>query len=1010
MVPVGVIQGDVTIHPRSPYPAQLGGTGISVFRGANLTINPNLGTPGQVSVTSDYRAGAPNTALYISRGAVSIVASPGGVRFSGNGESVHGLHMPATSTGASLLTGANVVFTTTGNAADGIRMDGASSTVELSNSVITVSGANSWGLHSWDRSNATLTGVSVNALGSGGGLQVYNNSAATLNGTSSVTTVVDGSIGALATAGGVLNTNTDASKPGVVSIETGGTDSPAVRIDTATGNLNRVLLSTVGDRGYGLQARGTSTVTGSSLDVSTKGVSAYGMWISGDTAATLNGGVIETRGTTAYGLFAGIGGATVNLSDYTITTSGSKAYGIYAWTGSNTNYAGGSISTSQAGTYGIYVDAGVVKLLRSAGGVGTAVTTVGADAHAVYTKDGGEFYATGATLHAQGAGSAGIVFDAPEILTPPPGAHNMALSGTSVTSDQSSALRIDGGIANVALTDATLTGATAVLHASSRSGSGGGQLDASVRVDASNTTLKGRILTDALSHTALNLTNGSHWLVSADSNLSNLSNANSLIEFPQTAALAANPTDASLYHSVRISGSYVGNGGTIALNSWLEGDGSPSDRLIIDSGTATGSTHLQVRNSGGAGALTGKTGILLVEAVSGGSTSANAFNLASPLRAGAYNYALFKGADDSSNPENWYLRSEFVPSPDPSDPVPVPVPPKPLPILGPELATYGVVHPSARQMGLAALGTFHERVDNALSAPKLAGEADSRRRSTWMRVFGQDTESHYQAYAAPRSDTKIIGTQAGLDLWRSGRTGEHRDIAGVSVSYTRGKADVSGLVTNAQATAYELVHTGQLKLNAYSVGGYWTHIGPNGGYVDGVLQATRYSGNARSNNTALSTRGHGWLASLEGGYPMALPWGHDFVLEPQAQVIWQRVSFNSAADDFGAVNLGSSSGLTARIGLRAQWTIHRDNGDVWQPYVQTNLWRDMDGESTVVYADRDRIPLSMQTTRLELAAGLTAKLSDAAHVYAQLGFQKGVHGGDQRRHVFQGTAGVRFNW
>ncbi|VVE83417.1 hypothetical protein [Pandoraea sputorum] len=261
VVPVGVIQGSVTIHPVPPYPAQLGGAGISVFRGASVTINPNLGTPGVVSVTSDYRAGAPNDALYIANGTVNIVASQAGVLLTGVGDQVHGVYMPESSQGNSLLTGANVTIVTTGLQADGMRPYGASSTINLRDTSITVNGASSWGVRSWGGSNITLTNSRVTsngAVGTGaGGVQVYNGSVANINGNSTITTAVAGNLGLNAESGGTLNTNTDPNTPGTVTVSTTGAGSHAVRIGTANGNLNRLSLSTTQNSTYGLLVNGT---------------------------------------------------------------------------------------------------------------------------------------------------------------------------------------------------------------------------------------------------------------------------------------------------------------------------------------------------------------------------------------------------------------------------------------------------------------------------------------------------------------------------------------------------------------------------------------------------------------------------------------------------------------------------------------------------------------------------------------------------------------------------------
>ncbi|WP_352873120.1 autotransporter outer membrane beta-barrel domain-containing protein, partial [Mesorhizobium sp. M1409] len=49
-----------------------------------------------------------------------------------------------------------------------------------------------------------------------------------------------------------------------------------------------------------------------------------------------------------------------------------------------------------------------------------------------------------------------------------------------------------------------------------------------------------------------------------------------------------------------ISGDYVGNGGTIVLNTALGADGSVTDMLVVAGGTS-GTGTLQVANFGGAG-------------------------------------------------------------------------------------------------------------------------------------------------------------------------------------------------------------------------------------------------------------------------------------------------------------------------------------------------------------------------------------------------------------------------
>ena len=88
--------------------------------------------------------------------------------------------------------------------------------------------------------------------------------------------------------------------------------------------------------------------------------------------------------------------------------------------------------------------------------------------------------------------------------------------------------------------------------------------------------------------------------------------------------------------TLTVAGAYVGNGGTLGMNTVLGGDGSLTDRLVIQGGNATGTTALRIANAGGTGALTGSEGIRLVQASNGATTAPGAFTLAGRVAAGAF--------------------------------------------------------------------------------------------------------------------------------------------------------------------------------------------------------------------------------------------------------------------------------------------------------------------------------------------------------------------------------------
>jgi outer membrane autotransporter protein len=514
-------------------------------------------------------------------------------------------------------------------------------------------------------------------------------------------------------------------------------------------------------------------------------------------------------------------------------------------------------------------------------------------------------------------------------------------------------------------------------------------------------------------------------------------------------------SEASIGNVLEVRGSYFGAGGRMDINTFLGGDGSPSDRLVINGDpAATGETSVHVTNVGGPGALTTANGILVVNAINGATTASGAFALEGEARGGAFDYDLFRGGVSGGSANSWFLRSDFIVPPIPPEPPIPPVPPFPptpppdplppgvYPIIGPELATYGVVQPLARQLGLSILGTLDDRVGDtyepngcaAAPAPETSSVDLPTRKSgstlptrkpgpaaapcplfapsVWGRFFGQTVDNHYQAFADPRASGNLGGFQGGIDLLRGSLIAGQYERAGLYGAYGDVNSDVTGLVTNPAATAYVLTHTGSMNLDAWSAGGYWTHVGPGGWYLDAVLQGTWYYGSASTQFAKLNTDGTGFIASLEGGYPFAWPQlGPGFVIEPQGQILWQKVSFRHDYDGLGDVALGDTTGPSGRIGLRTKWTITTAGGQVWQPYLRGNLWRDWGAEANTVFSGTDSVPLLNQATMLELGGGLTGRINANVSVFANVDYEFAVGAAEnEKRNGVRGAFGARYTW
>jgi outer membrane autotransporter protein len=618
-----------------------------------------------------------------------------------------------------------------------------------------------------------------------------------------------GNVGAKATGGGLITLNSGTT----IQFAAGGGGNTGI---WATGAGSQI------------------TATGATINMPGGGGGDTGVRADTGGAVTLNAGSVSVQGNGGgeTGLLAQSAGSTIAATGTVVTVSG----------------GGGNAGASATNGGSITTTGGLVSVVNGAGGL---------------LQNGGSVTMTGTDVTASGNGGYGFLFNNGG------SASTLQYSGGTVTASAAS-FSVQGATANINLSNAiAVTNNNTLLETTS---------GATTLFNAQGSTLRGVISTQGTS--TVNLTQGTLWTMTGNSTATNLTDDSSEINYT---APTGDPTQLSSYKTLTVV-NYTGAAGSLGLNTFLGTDGSPSDRLVINGGTATGNSVLRITNIDGPGAETVSNGILVVQTTNGGTTAPGAFALTGEVRGGAFDYFLFRGGLNGSSPNDWFLRSSFTVGPGPlppeevvppqppieslpSDPPPAgSLPPGTYPIIGPEIATYGVVQPIARELGQTTLSTLHERIGDTLTAVGGGRDGDGWGRSVWARAFGQQINDHYRAFADPRADGVLAGFQSGFDLLRAEWLPGHRDAAGIYMAYAQAGVDVNGLVTNPAATGYLLRQTGALTLNAWSGALYWTHYGPTGWYVDAVVQATRYEGGATTEFAKLPTKGYGFLSSLEAGY------------------------------------------------------------------------------------------------------------------------------------------------
>ncbi|WP_284311294.1 autotransporter outer membrane beta-barrel domain-containing protein [Labrys miyagiensis] len=452
--------------------------------------------------------------------------------------------------------------------------------------------------------------------------------------------------------------------------------------------------------------------------------------------------------------------------------------------------------------------------------------------------------------------------------------------------------------------------------------------------------------------------------------------------------------------TLTVTGNYVGQGGTIALNTYLGADGSPTDRLVIN-GNASGSTLLDIRNVGGPGALTAANGIQLVQV--DGTSTADAFRLAHAVAVGAFDYGLFMNAAD----QDWYLRSAGANG-------------------GPTLnASAQTTAPYADILGnyaLASLGTLAQRDGNRVwpggTPPQLAADlppSEAMRYApagpviygagAWGRIVGQ-----YSSYdpKTGSSYTQSLGfTQAGYEgTAYESAAGDLSLGAYATVGTSRADIDLTrDPVTGAARGTAHITSTG------YGLGATTTWLGSDGLYADGIGQFTWYDSDL-SNQTTGNDEGWSSALSLEVGQRFAI--GSGWAVVPQAQLAWTHVDFDSFTDENGSLNeLGKGDSLRGRGGLRLEkldnWKDEDGQTRRLQLYGVANLsYEFLDGTSVEV----DSTEIDQEEKRLwgEIGLGGTYAWNDKWSLNGEASYGAALASDAGSNYAVKGTVGLRYRW
>jgi len=233
----------------------------------------------------------------------------------------------------------------------------------------------------------------------------------------------------------------------------------------------------------------------------------------------------------------------------------------------------------------------------------------------------------------------------------------------------------------------------------------------------------------------------------------------------------------------------------------------------------------------------------------------------------------------------------------------------------------------------------------------------------------------------------------------SGHTQQVGLIGGVNQIQGNG----NGLITSRALAAPT---TDTLNLQGQSLGAYYSLIGPQGWHVDLSASGGRVSGFSRNEQGArLATEGSAMTLSVEGGFPIGL--GENWVVEPQAQLINQRITLDTPYAGSGNASSSDISSWSGRVGARLKGSYDL-NGLPVEPYVRTNLWHTVYTGNTVTLDQVDKISSSRKSSTVEVGLGLVARMTPTVSLYVSADYSSDVDDNDLNGLI--GSLGIRMRW
>ena len=311
------------------------------------------------------------------------------------------------------------------------------------------------------------------------------------------------------------------------------------------------------------------------------------------------------------------------------------------------------------------------------------------------------------------------------------------------------------------------------------------------------------------------------------------------------------------------------------------------------------------------------------------------------------------------------------------------------------------------EVGYETVGTLHQRRGENQA---LSWEKSQANNQIWGRIIGK----HIALDGKKRLNlsANLAGFQFGHDFDISSSENGGKRLTGGYVGYTHANSKFYDEYRAENGVVLDDKYTGKAKTENLHVGVTHTRYSENGSYIDFVGQLSWMQNKYNSFDSKAKNHGLGVALSGEVGRPFVLSKektnnGDSWIIEPQAQLIYQYLGLNSFTDDMRSVHQDKQHNLRSRIGVRFAYNNLTDHEKVRTLYFTTNVWHNFRNTSASNIGE-DNVTEKLAKTWGEVGLGAQFATSSNTHIYADARYEQSLSG--TKHQGYKGSIGIKYSW